>query len=48
MEAQAILLVARIWSAAADTMAAVWPILAFPVALAAVFAVGSWVRGLMS
>jgi len=48
VENQAIALVAAIWAAAADVMSNIWPVLAFPVALAAVFAVGSWVRGLMS
>lgn len=46
MEAQAVALVGNIWTQAGTMMADVWPILAFPAGLAAVFAIGSWARGL--
>lgn len=48
MEAQAVALVASFWTSAADIMASVWPILAFPVGLAAVLALAYGVKGMFS
>jgi len=48
VEAQAQALIAAVWVSAADILSAMWPIFVFPIGLAAVFAVGTWVRGLFS
>jgi len=46
VEAQAIALIANIWSQSGDMMSDLWPLFAFGPALAVAFAIGSWARGL--
>jgi len=46
VETAAVDLVAQIWVSTADIMGSVWPILVFPIGLAAVIAVSQWIKGL--